>query len=282
MKQSETSVSRVRRHERFSAAVAADPLAQIEYEADRSWQRCLMLGGIDFIVGNDTADASMFIAERDRLRRRVSEAKRRALVGADPLNLTGHTKGPAQKRQIAADPVERIGNLTRTVPAASRLRGKNKLDARQSLAADEYRDAYETVRTSLGGVMDFDRARGGSASPPSPAEAALIAGQKLRAVKALVGQRAIIIIEHIVCEGRGIEECARIVYGYRDGQSVASRDVNYIGRALREALTEIANAWHPVIDLGRGKPVGWSASRLEQVVGAAGTVNITSKPYVSR
>jgi len=270
----------IRRHERFNWETASDPRAQVMYEAERDQQRDMMLGGIDYIVGNATSGASAFVAEMDRLRRRVSEAKRRALVGADPLNLTGHSKPSKGKRALAADPVERVGHITRTVPASSRLKGKNKLDARQALAADEYRDAYEAVRASMGGVMDFDRPRGGSSSPPSPAEAVLIASQKLRAAQALVGLRAILIIEHIVCQGRGIEECARIMYGYVEGQPTACRDVNYVGRALREALNEIANVWHPVT---KRPPIrGRSASKLEQVVGAAGTMNVTSKPFVMR
>jgi hypothetical protein len=180
---------------------------------------------------------------------------------------------------LARDPVERIGNLLRTVPSVNRLKGKNKLDARQAHAAEEYRDAYETIRTSLGGAMDFDRVRGGGGSV-APAEAALIAGEKLRKVKAIVGQRAILIVEHIVCQGRTVEECARIMYGYVDGQATSSRDVNYVGRALREALSEMANAWHPI---QKRQPIrGMSASRLDQVVGAAGVIDVSTKPYVMR
>ncbi len=271
----------IQRHERFTWAMAADPNLQLGYEAERFRQREFMLGGIDHIVGNDTAGASAFAGEIERLRMRNSEAKRRALVGADPMNLTGHSKGIPLKKDLATAPIERVGHITRTVPAHARLKGKNKLDDRQSLAAGEYRDAYETVRSSLGGVMDFDRARGGSSSPPSPAEAQLAASQKLRAARNLVGQRAIVIIEHVVCEGRGIDETTRIMYGCLDGEPTNSRDVNYIGRALREALKELADTWFPTRPADKVRPVGWSASRLEQVVGAAGTVNITSKPYVS-
>ncbi len=180
---------------------------------------------------------------------------------------------------LAVDPVERVGNLLRTVPSVNRLKGKNKLDARQANAADEYRDAYEAIRLSLGGAMDFDRVRGGG-GPVAPAEAALIAGEKLRKVKAVVGQRAILIVEHIVCHGRTVEECARIMYGYQDGQATGSRDVNYVGRALREALSEIANAWHPI---QKRQPIrGISASKLDQVVGVAGVMDVTSKPFVMR
>lgn len=188
-----------------------------------------------------------------------------------------HPKQPT----LARDPVERIGNLLRTVPSVNRLKGKNKLDARQANAAEEYRDAYEAIRISLGGVMDFDRVRGGGGAV-APAEAALVAGEKLRKVKAIVGQRGILIVEHIVCQGRTVEECARIMYGYQDGQATASRDVNYVGRALREALKEIADAWYPLKNDNRVRPVGWSASKLDQVVGAAGVTEVTSRPFVMR
>jgi hypothetical protein len=268
-----------RRHERFSYQLAADPVSQLAYESDRAGQREMMLGGIDYIEGNHTPAASVFTAEIQRLRMRTSEAKRRALVGADPLNLTGHTKGPAAKQQLANDPVERVGHITRSVPATNRLRGKNKLDAMQSLAADEYRDAYETVRAGLGGVMDFDRARGGSGNSAGLAEAVLIAGEKLRKAKALVGNRAIIIVEQIVCEGRGIEECTRGLYGYLEGEVTASRDVNYVGRVLREALTELSMHWHPK---PKSRIRSLRPTQSEVTIGEQGIRIVQPSAYVAR
>lgn len=271
-----------KRHERFTWVIAADPAAQIAYEADREQARDLMLGGIDYIVGNDTAEASAFVAELERLRRRNSEAKRRALCGADPLNITGHTTGKAAKvkKEIAGDPIEQVGHIHRRVPAMNRLRGKNKLDARQTQAADCYRDAFELVHSGLGGSMDFERIRGGGGFA-GPAEAVLIASQMLRGAKGVVGERAVVVIEHVICHGRGIEETTRMIYGYEDGQTTVTRDVNYIGRTLREALTDLAHVWHPVPQKSR-RVNGYSASPSEQVVGDAGTIAVHSTPYVMR
>ena len=76
------------------------------------------------------------------------------LGGAGPLSSKRHGAKPA-KQKLGRPPVEHIGNLTRVVAAIHMLRGRNKLDVRQSMAAETYRDAFETVHRSLGNAMDF-------------------------------------------------------------------------------------------------------------------------------
>lgn len=273
---------RYQRHERFTWQMATWPKEQLAYEAERARQRDDMLGGIDFICGVDSLGANEFAGEVERLRANVKEAKRRALCGADPLNITGHTKGKAAKvrKHLAADPVEQIGHISRTVNAVNRLKGKNKLDVHQTHAAATYLDAFEVVHSGLGGSMDFERVRGGGGFS-GPAEAVLIASERLREAKGIVGRQAIIVIESVVCHGRGIEETTRLRYGYSDGQATVSRDVNFIGRMLREALTELAKVWHPVKQRS-DKVRGYSASPLDHVVGDAGVISMGSSPYVMR
>ncbi|MGM5033511.1 hypothetical protein [Tardiphaga sp. 803_E3_N1_3] len=270
-------MSLYRRHERFSRQIAADPASQLAYEAIRQEQREFMLGCFDWIEGRNTPAAFAAAAEHERLRKLASEAKRRAMVGADPLNLTGHTKCLAPKRTLGADPIEQIGNMTRVKTAIARLTGKNRLDQRQVLAADTYREAFETVHSTLGGSMDFDRVRGGSAGSKAPAEAMLEAAGTLKQAKGVLGARSTIIVEQIVCHGRTTEECARLVYSYRDGQPTAARDINYVGRTLREGLTELGMLWHPS---PRTRTQSFRPSKDEITAGNAGVRIVGESVYV--
>jgi hypothetical protein len=97
--------------------------------------------------------------------------------------------------------------------------------------------------------MDFNGRIQTRCADRSPTEACLLAAETLKEAKKLLGSQSIIIIESIVCDGRGIEECARKIYGISDDDKITARDVNYVGRrlreALREALTELADLWHP-------------------------------------
>jgi hypothetical protein len=272
-------ILRYRRHERFSREVAADPDMQRHSEAATQAERDFVLDCLDLVEGRATPGALRAGAERDRLQHLTREAKRRALVGADPLNITGHTKGAAPRQKLAADPVEYIGNLTRTRSATDRLTGKNKLDQRQVAAADTYRSAFEALHASLGGSMDFDRIRGG-AGCKSPPEAALAASETLKQARHILGIQATIIVEQIVCHGQTTEACARLVCSYSDGETVKARDVNYIGRVLREGLTQLGLVWHP--NPIRRAVRTWRTESAKVGVGGAGLCTITGEPYVSR
>lgn len=228
-----------RRHERFSKTVAADPAQQIEYEARRKTERDFVQNCLDFVEGRSTPGAARAKAEHDRLLKQNKEARRRALCGADPLNITGHS--PAKpKKKLAKDPVEHIGNLTRVVAAIHMLRGRNKLDVRQSMAAETYRDAFETVHRSLGNAMDFSGI-GGSQVDVRPQQRVAIAAQQLKEARTRIGHNGIQIVEYVVCRGHSLADCARMVFGGDESEKPGDRDVNYVGRRLRESLTELAD-----------------------------------------
>lgn len=268
------------RHERFDKAAAGNPELQIELEAERMAARDFALDCVEFIEGKLTPGAARAKAEHDRLVKQNKEARRRALCGADPLNVTGQRYAKPARKMLAADPVERVGNIVRTLPSVRRLRGKNKLDQRQHIAADTYRDFYEAVRRSLGNAMDFSGI-GGIFSATMPAqEAVAIAAQALKEARNLVGSQSIIIVESIVCEGRGIEECARRLYGIQDGEKIAARDINYVGRRLRESLNDLADLWHPRTRSPRMQ--SYRPSQGEIMTGDAGIRNMDIKPYVMR
>jgi hypothetical protein len=77
---------------------------------------------------------------------RNREARRRALCGADPLNLTRHSPAKPAKQKLARPPVEYIGNLTRVVAA---IHGRNKLAVRQSMAAYTDREVQRPYQDEI-------------------------------------------------------------------------------------------------------------------------------------
>lgn len=185
------------------------------------------------------------------------------------------TLGP----KLAKDPVEFIGQISRVRSSVDRLKGKNKLDARQMGAAESYRAAFETVQSQLGGVMDFSRVRGEGGSGGLP-EAWIMACQRLQRAKETVGKSAIVIIEQIVCRGYSVEETARVLFCGSDQHEPTVRDINYTGRRLREALSELAALWHPQTEQGRTRT--YRPFDSEASAGDAGVITITSKPFVMR
>jgi hypothetical protein len=81
---------------------------------------------------------------------RNREARKRALWVR--VRAKRHAAKPA-KQKLDRPPVEHIGNLTRVVAAIHMLRGRNKLDVRQSMAADTPCDAFETVHRAAAGLV---------------------------------------------------------------------------------------------------------------------------------
>lgn len=209
---------------------------------------------------------------------RNREARKRALCGAHPLSSKPNHPKPA-KQKLGRPPVEHIGNLTRVVAAMHMLRGRNKLDVRQSMAAETYRDAYETVHRSLGNAMDFNGV-GGSHVGVRHQEFVALAAERLTIARNLVGASGIAIIEHIVCNGHSQEDCARLVFGGDETQKPSDRDVNYAGRRLREALSELAEEWYPRARQLRMQ--GYRPAQGEIVSGDAGVRNMDIRPFVMR
>jgi hypothetical protein len=98
-----------RRHERFDKAAAGNPELQLKLETERQAARDFALDCVEFIEGRQTPGAERAKAEHDRLLKQNKEARRRALCGADPLNLTGINPAKPMRKVLAADPVERVG-----------------------------------------------------------------------------------------------------------------------------------------------------------------------------
>jgi hypothetical protein len=102
----------------------------------------------------------------------------------------------------------------------------------------------------------------------------------LKIARNLVGSSGIAIVEHIICRGHSQEDCARLVFGGDETQKPSDRDVNYAGRRLREALSELADEWHPRARQPRMQ--GYRPAQAEIMAGDPGIRDVASKPYVMR
>ena len=131
----------------------------------------------------------------------------------------------------------------------------------------------------LGNAMDFSGV-GGSHVGVKHQEVVALAAERLKRARNLVGSSGIAIIEHIICRGHSQEDCARLVFGGDETRKPSDRDVNYAGRRLREALSELADEWHP---RARQPPVqGYRPAQGEMVSGDAGIRNMNFQPFVMR
>lgn len=138
--------------------------------------------------------------------------------------------------------IDRVDRVVDTVDVMFRRR---QLDAQQKRAADTYRDAFDALTASMGGSMDFDRVRGGSSPGAPPAPTALLAADTVAQAHKILGAMDSAIIEMIVGRGYSIEQCAaRTTAGVKKAPS--DRDTEYVGKRLRDALTTLADEWHPV------------------------------------
>ena len=70
------------------------------------------------------------------------------------------------------------------------------------------------------------------------------------------------------------------MFGGDETQKPSDRDVNYAGRRLREALSELADEWHPRARQPRMQ--GYRPAQDELVSGDAGIRNMNSQPFVMR
>lgn len=218
------------------------------------------------------------LSDLERVAADVAVSRQRARAAGDPLNLTRHSKTTTRKPALACDPVEFVGQISRTRPALSRLSGRNKLNAQQAQAAETYRNAFETIMSPLGGTMNFDRPRNGrGATSRCPPEAALMASDVLKRAREHIGVRATAVVEQIVCVGRSVEQCTRLIYGYADDETMSHRDLKHVGRVLHDALTDLGELWHPP-----ARRQGMRACRLEElIVGSEGSREIKSSSYVA-
>lgn len=159
------------------------------------------------------------------------------------------------ERPTARPKTERVAVSSPTVPGAReevefvpghvdrmyarRQFGRNKSENEFAFrAADRLRRAYEMLHGAVGGVMDFDRARGSGGAPVGPHVGYLQAAETMRQAKQLLYPLDYTVISFCVMEGHTIENTTMIIRG-----SSQRHDREEIGRCLRSGLQRLAEHW---------------------------------------
>lgn len=136
---------------------------------------------------------------------------------------------------------ERVPRVIDTVEQLWRCRqfGKDPAQAkRRHDAAIIYRAAWDMVRSSIGGVMDFDRIRGSCPSGAPPAPPYLRAANYLRQAEKKLYAFDNRIIKLVIGVGHNFIEVARMVHG-----DPSKGETEQIGDRFRFACDELAIIW---------------------------------------
>jgi hypothetical protein len=121
---------------------------------------------------------------------------------------------------------------------------RKQIGPHQRRAADKYRDAFDEP-ISAGGSMDFDKVRADTPGA-QPAPTALLAAETIASARKVLGSVDGDIVELIVGRGYTIEQAAARVFSKAVRKKLSECDVDYVGKRLRDALTTLADEWHPV------------------------------------
>lgn len=152
------------------------------------------------------------------------------------------------------------------------MRRRRQIDEPSWLAAETYRKAYDLVGASqLGGVMDFDRARGGRPGG-GHSEAELIAAGTLNEASKALGLIDGRVVELVVGCNWNIAEAARALFGPDAKTDRACReDCEHLGKRLRMGLEILSELWHPA---PKPRLRGWREVGAKPLGGQAGNRDI--------
>ena len=92
------------------------------------------------------------------------------------------------KVNVASPYSHGIDRVDRVIDTIEAMHKRKQIDGRQKQAADRLRSAYDVLGGSVGGSMDFERARGGGTPGAPPAPPSLEAAETLRLARATAGR----------------------------------------------------------------------------------------------
>lgn len=165
----------------------------------------------------------------------------------------------------AFDPIEelRLGRKTRDGQEPP------KITKQEYNVAKAFRRSFDVMSASLGGAMDFDRVRGGSAGSRALSEAECEASEQMRQISRIAGKAGVDIMESVIGFGHSIEQCAAQRYGVTETMRPRKEDTEHVERSLIEALQAVAAVWYPepkesATSKSRGDAIkAWSAPSAE-------------------
>lgn len=261
-------IRRYHRHERFSRKIAADPAAQVEQERARAAERDFILDCFDFLEGRNTDGAARAEAEYDRLRKLVSEAKRRALVGADPLNMSGHSRRGIQQKRAGMEGRFEVGHKRVESPysgeteiarvnvrhdALEHMHARRQITDAEKVAGDRFVCLCEMA--SIGGARAVDYSRtpvDGGRIADNLSDQVMSATKELAEVRKCLGETGMRILEMVLVSGLTIRQVAA-ADAYTANRK---RSELYAGRRFKEALGDLALMW-AARGRERGKMGAW-------------------------
>lgn len=131
--------------------------------------------------------------------------------------------------------------VQRVVDTIEVMRKRRHISDREFMAADHYRTCWDTVHGSVGGVMDFDRPRGGSLPGQPPAPRYLLASEVCSEVRRYLYPQDYAVVHRVCALGLSIEEAAMQLYQIHPTRPQKED----CGRRLREGLAQMADRWFP-------------------------------------
>lgn len=139
-------------------------------------------------------------------------------------------------------------SVQRVVDTLYSLFRRKQIEEAEYLAGERYRMALQRLEGSVGGVMDFERARGGSSPGQPPAPAYLQAAEVVSSVRKGLYPKDYAIVYRVCALGMSIEEAAfNLPDQYeRDPTGRPTRAAREeCGKRLRSGLSEMRDWWFP-------------------------------------
>ena len=130
--------------------------------------------------------------------------------------------------------------VTRVVDTIDAMDRRGQIDHRRWEAADKLRTAWDTVRSSDGGAIDFDRVRGAGLPGSPPIPHLLAASDVVREVKAALYPLDRDIVLLVVCWQKTVAECTILL-----GPDVGRTSPRRVADRLWTALGVLADLWQP-------------------------------------
>lgn len=162
--------------------------------------------------------------------------------------------------------------VQRVVDTLDAMRKRRHLSEREYQAADHYRTCWDTVHGSVGGVMDFDRPRGGALPGQPPAPRYLLASEVCSEARRYLYPQDYAVVHRVCALGMSVEETAMHLYQINPTRPQKED----CGRRLREGLAQMADRWFPE-HRGRGNRM---RSHVEERATATDAATVSSSSVV--
>ena len=162
-----------------------------------------------------------------------------------------------------------VEDVRRSIDTLTSMARRRQITDREAAAGLRYRTAYDTIYGQMGGVMDFDRSRGGGTPGQPFGVAYLHAAEQVSDVKRWLYPQDYTMVHRVCALGHTLEDCAGLFSG---SPGEARREA---GRRLRAGLEQLADRWFPA-----GPPARMRAVRMDRAEATEASVVDVGGVYV--